>query len=144
MSRDRTIWVVDDEPGLAETIASLLNAGGWRARSFEDGREALAECLLGSPPRVLVTDLTMPHLDGVALARELHVRLDGRRPRLVAISGALEALEPEAARLFDGRLDKPFCYEELVDALSGAPRVRRSGLRIRAIRDRSVEREGTG
>ena len=67
----RTILVVDDEPFFREEVVAFLNgptfaARGWTAEAAEDGEEALAK-LLQSLPAVMLLDINMPKMDGMAV-----------------------------------------------------------------------------
>jgi CheY-like chemotaxis protein len=67
-ARVRRIFVVDDHPDSAGTLADLLELLGHEVRYVTDARQALAEARRFKPDMALV-DLAMPHLDGCALAR---------------------------------------------------------------------------
>jgi PAS domain S-box-containing protein len=88
------LLVVDDELIVRETIAEELEADGWRVHCAGDGEEALA-LLDSGAVRVdaLVTDLTMPGLDGKALIREVRHRFPGL-PALL-LTGHAEDIEDE-------------------------------------------------
>lgn len=59
--------VVDDEPIIRDTLAAILNAAGFAALTAFNGISALEMALL-MPPQILITDLAMPGMDGLALA----------------------------------------------------------------------------
>ena len=66
------IVVVDDEPVIAVTIAEILSRNGLPAVWFTDPRRAL--CFIASAAiGLLMSDITMPHLDGFALAHGTHM-----------------------------------------------------------------------
>ena len=65
------ILVVDDDPRILEIMAEALIDEGYRVRRAPDGLAALAEVARATPDLV-VTDIVMPRLDGVELARRLH------------------------------------------------------------------------
>jgi DNA-binding NtrC family response regulator len=62
--------IVDDEPVITETLAAILNSNGLTAITALDGLQAL-ETALAIPPEILITDLSMPHMDGLELAIEI-------------------------------------------------------------------------
>ncbi|AEI68622.1 response regulator [Corallococcus macrosporus] len=68
--RRRRILVVDDSPLTRELIANLLEAVGYDTVIASDGAEAL-EVLDARPLDLVVTDLEMPGVDGLELARRL-------------------------------------------------------------------------
>jgi two-component system, cell cycle sensor histidine kinase and response regulator CckA len=69
------VLVVDDESQVREVLCAMLRRLGYRPTGAADGATALALLVAGVPDLVCVlTDLTMPHMMGDALARELHAR----------------------------------------------------------------------
>lgn len=64
------ILVVDDDPGVREGMLSVLRRQGWQAEGAMDGLDALTRLQHGRFD-VIVTDVHMPRLDGVALLREV-------------------------------------------------------------------------
>ncbi|MBX3247908.1 MAG: response regulator [Myxococcales bacterium] len=66
----RRIIVADDDPAVVWFFAGLLREAGVHAVEVEDGRQALDEARRRRPD-VIVSDILMPGLDGLALCREL-------------------------------------------------------------------------
>jgi DNA-binding NtrC family response regulator len=62
-----TVFIVDDEKTIAETLAVILGMSGFAAHSFSDPREAL-KAAGGEIPDLLLSDVMMPELTGVDLA----------------------------------------------------------------------------
>lgn len=112
------VLFVDDEPALARLALRALPREGHVVRAFVDSREALA--FAQAQPEdfdVLVTDLTMPHLDGLSLIAELRAM----RPELpVVLSSGYLSPQAEAAARTAGVnviLSKPSSIEALSDAI---------------------------
>jgi CheY-like chemotaxis protein len=61
------VFVVDDEPIITFTLATILEAAGYTARSFSDPLEALRAAETNCPD-YLISDVSMPVLNGVELA----------------------------------------------------------------------------
>ena len=108
------VLVVDDDPGIRELITQYLRRQGLQASAVADGvrmREALATQRVD----LLVLDLMLPGVDGIALCREL--RAPGA-PHLPIIM--LTARSDEADRILglelgaDDYLAKPFAARELL------------------------------
>jgi DNA-binding response OmpR family regulator len=66
----KTILVVDDEVSIAELIELALSTRGFNVSIAHDGREAL-EHLVANRPDLVVSDVMMPYVDGVELARTI-------------------------------------------------------------------------
>ena len=66
------VLVVDDEPAVASAVRTVLEPHGYRVLLASDGTEALAVFAQNSDSIALVlTDIMMPHMNGVALVRAL-------------------------------------------------------------------------
>ena len=64
------ILVVDDEPQVRKLLETFLVRAGFSVRIAEDGLQAL-ECLREEIADLVITDVTMPNLNGLELARRL-------------------------------------------------------------------------
>lgn len=71
--RAPTILVVDDDPDVLETTATLFIDAGYRVRHAYDGLLALWE-IETQPPDLVLADVRMPRLDGIALAAQVNQR----------------------------------------------------------------------
>jgi len=63
-----TILIVEDEADLAAIVADYVTAAGHHAEVIANGREAL-ERVRRAPPELIVLDLNLPELDGLALCQ---------------------------------------------------------------------------
>ena len=112
-----TILLVDDDDALRETVARTLELEGYRVETAADGVEALAFFGLGRPPLDLVVlDVLMPNLDGLAACRMIRRRSDVAILMLTArheVTNRVTGLEAGA----DDYLGKPFAVKELLARL---------------------------
>jgi PAS domain S-box-containing protein len=77
----RRVLFVDDDELVRETVLAQLEGGGYHVQTASSGPEALALLDAGVAVDVLVTDLAMPGMNGLATIREVH----RRRPGLAAV-----------------------------------------------------------
>ncbi|MEO8365717.1 MAG: ATP-binding protein [Pseudoxanthomonas sp.] len=111
------ILLVEDDPTVAEVIASLLRARGHDVTHAAHGLAALAQTSAHAFDIALL-DLDLPGLDGLALARQL--RAQAFIAPLVAVTARADAEAEILARAagFDGFLRKPVSGEMLAEAMA--------------------------
>ncbi|MEF3194290.1 MAG: response regulator, partial [Halothiobacillaceae bacterium] len=109
----KQVWIVDDDPSIRWVLERALSKVGWQPRLFESGEEVLAS-LRREQPGVLVSDIRMPGIDGLALMREVRERY----PRLpVIIMTAHSDLDSAVNAFESGAFDylpKPFDIDEAI------------------------------
>lgn len=111
------IWIVDDQEANVRLLEKILQRAGYtRLRGFRDPREVLPAFLAGQPDLILL-DLNMPNLDGIAVMKQLspHIWPQDYMPILVLTADILAATKREA--LSSGAKDfltKPFDATEVL------------------------------
>jgi FixJ family two-component response regulator len=70
MQEDPTVFVLDDDESIVAAVCRLLKAEGFRTRGWTSARKFLAEHDPGAPG-CLLTDLSMPEMNGLELQRTL-------------------------------------------------------------------------
>jgi CheY-like chemotaxis protein len=142
------ILVVEDDPDVREATRLFLEAVGARVLTAVDGADALQQLAASDTPDVIVSDLTMPRLDGYALIKR--VRRDrGRYPPAIAVSALGNSIqERTVAAGFDAYVAKPFDEAGLWAALQRVAfrhptlfKPQRKGLRWEAMKQRRQARE---
>ena len=119
MSPSLRILIVEDQDDLADALRANLRAEGYHASVASDGRQALA-MVRAAPPDIVVLDLGIPGLDGLALLARL--RAEGHWcPVLILSARDSDSDKVEGFRLgADDYVTKPFRTLELmarVDAM---------------------------
>jgi two-component system OmpR family response regulator len=123
MSERPKVLVIDDEPGVRELISEALSLSEITAVQAADGLEALS-FLRRERFDLLILDINMPKLDGLALLEKL--RTEGMSVPVLMLSARADKTDiNQGLRIgADDYLTKPFSIEELV-------------LRVKAIMRRS-------
>ncbi len=114
MGRGETILFVDDEAAVREVGRTVLDRLSYRALVATDGADGLVKAAdHRSSLRAVITDLHMPHMDGLAFVRALR-RMLPDVPVIVASGRVDEAASAELLRHgVTRRLDKPFTELQL-------------------------------
>lgn len=71
----RRILLVDDEPQITRVLRTTLSAHAYDIRVANDGETAL-EIMKDWKPDLIITDLAMPHMDGLELCRRIRMTLE--------------------------------------------------------------------
>jgi two-component system response regulator FixJ len=113
----RTVVVVDDDPAVRDSTATLLKHAGHKVHAFESG-DALVEA--GVPPDadIILLDIMMPGQNGLEILRALGAA--GDLPPVVVVTGhgdiplAVEAMKLGAVEF----LEKPYAMKGLLELVS--------------------------
>jgi len=106
-----TVLVVDDEPTIREVVVRYLERDGFRTLEAGDGRSA-KELLEADPPNLVVLDVMLPGMDGLALCRWIRARSD--LPIIMLTARGEEADRIVGLELgADDYVSKPFSPREL-------------------------------
>ncbi len=117
--RDRTVFVVDDDDAMRDSLDQLFSSAGFEVRIFESGAEFLA----GYKPTsagCLVTDVRMPGMNGFDLIGEMTARAIDLP--VIMITGDGDATAEQRARKAGAVafLHKPVRFAVLLDAVEKA------------------------
>jgi CheY-like chemotaxis protein len=111
------VLLVDDEPGMLETLTDILQSAGYAVTAVNDGDRALHEILTGNYDVVLM-DVRMPGRDGVS------VLVDSGAPPPPVILMTAYAMEERLREARDARVhavvQKPFAAAYLLGLLESA------------------------
>lgn len=113
------ILVAEDEPAVRSFVERALRHAGHRVRAVGDGAAAL-EALAEQPFDLLLTDIVMPVMDGIALA--LKASRDFPAMPIVLMTGYAEQHQRahNLDALIDDVLSKPFSLDALLAAVQRA------------------------
>jgi two-component system cell cycle response regulator CpdR len=115
----QTILLAEDDDSMRRFLTKALERAGYAVQSYGNGLEAF-EVLATSRVELLLTDIVMPEMDGIELAKKgaaLHPDM-----KIMFITGfAAVALEPHEEAPKEARvLSKPFHLKDLVKEVERA------------------------
>ena len=114
-SSGKVILLAEDEMLLRMSAARALERLGYRVRQAADGEAALSR-LETERPALLISDIRMPGMDGIELARRARIRHPGL-PVLLVSGYAGESARAAVPGLNAGFLEKPFTTKRLEQAI---------------------------
>lgn len=121
MDERATVHVVDDSEVVRRAVTTLLEVAGYRVKAYPSAEAFLAEpAASDGAPAVVLTDLVLPGLDGIALAERLGTSL---APPPVVFFSAYGGVPSSVRAMKDGAVDfleKPVQEDDLLDALGRA------------------------
>ncbi|WP_287811204.1 sigma-54 dependent transcriptional regulator [Pseudomonas sp.] len=127
------VVLIDDDPHLRQALSQTLDLAGLKILSLGDAN-GLAGRIERDWPGVVVSDIRMPGLDGLALLQQLHAQ-DSELPVLLITGHGDVPLAVQAMRAgaYDF-LEKPFASDALLDSVRRALALRRLVLDNRSLR----------
>jgi len=116
----RNVVIADDDNEVAKALGRVVRSLGHATRIANDGAEALA-LLRAERADLLLSDIDMPHMDGVTLAS--HARIEALAPVRILLT-ANARLETAIRAINGGEIhryiEKPWNHAELVSTLEEA------------------------
>jgi CheY-like chemotaxis protein len=108
-----TILLVEDDQVLRAVLSELLESGGHSVMPCENGREAVRQLFLAQVDLV-ITDLSMPEIDGYELIKIL--TFEWPDVRVIAMSGFADDRARRLTEIYGVRalLQKPFSLDEIL------------------------------
>src|SRR5256884_4678884 len=116
------VLLVDDDKDLLQLIAMRLSAAGYNVNAVESGEAALAS-LAVSRPQVVVTDLRMQGMDGMALFDAIHRDSPSLPVVILTAHGTIPEAVSATRRGVFSFLTKPFEPKVLLDTVAEAMRL---------------------
>ncbi|HET7370576.1 MAG TPA: sigma 54-interacting transcriptional regulator [Gammaproteobacteria bacterium] len=116
------ILVADDDPSVRRLLSLRLKDAGYEIQAAADGREAL-NLISSFQPQLVLTDLRMPGLDGMALFGAVRERYPALPVIILTAHGTIpDAVEATRSGVF-GYLTKPFDSQTLLEWVKDALRL---------------------
>ncbi len=133
MARAMKVAIVDDEQDMRQSISQWLALSGFDTETFPSAEEAL-KSIGADYPGVVVSDIRMPGMDGMAFLKRL-MSLDSGLPVIMITGHGDVPMAVEAMRVgaFDF-MEKPFNPDRMTELAKKASQTRRMTLDNRALR----------
>jgi two-component system cell cycle response regulator CpdR len=106
------ILLAEDDDSLRGFLARALERAGYEVKACADGEEAAA--CLDEDWDLLLTDIVMPGMDGIEVARQAAARHPGLRIMFITGFAAVALTAPERAPAGSKVLSKPVHLREIV------------------------------
>lgn len=132
---EEIIFVIDDEPGMCDSLSALLQGDGFRVHAFQQPRAALT-ALREHKVDLVLSDIKMPEMDGLELLRQVKEVDEGIPVILMTAFGSMDtALDAIKQGAYDYLL-KPVEFQQLQVVVNRALDRRRSELaRLRLLEE---------
>ena len=110
-----SILIADDDDDVRDVIEFRLQVAGFRTLTADNGQSAL-DLAVERRPRVIILDVTMPRLDGLAVCSRLHDSAETAEIPVLMISSAAGPADQALgfAAGADDYLPKPFSSQEMM------------------------------
>ncbi len=120
------VLLIDDDPGLLRLISIRLNTAGYDVIPMDSGERALAQFPIHRP-QVVVTDLRMNGMDGMAVFDAIHQRYPMVPVIILTAHGTIPDAVNATKRGVFGFLTKPFESKALLDQINKAISINGNG-----------------
>jgi two-component system alkaline phosphatase synthesis response regulator PhoP len=115
MDTPMKILIVDDEPDILEFLKYNFTKAGFRVQTASNGKEALVK-VKEEIPTVIVSDILMPEMDGIAMCKELRKEEQFRNIPLIFLTAVTDDYKVLHAMTSgaDQFISKPIKFESLL------------------------------
>jgi DNA-binding response OmpR family regulator len=113
------VLVVEDDPVQSDLLREILEFDGYRVERVADGDAALDRIEAGHIDLVLL-DVGLPRLDGVAVCQTIRIPERARRPPIILLSALTDEvlIDASGAAGADEYISKPFDINELLTVVA--------------------------
>lgn len=115
---EKTILIADDSDSVRDLVAFTLKNAGYQVLEGMDGKDALKH-LDGSSINLVITDLNMPHMDGIGLVKAIRANSNYQYVPVLLLTTESHASKKQEAKEAGatGWIVKPFVPEKLLEAV---------------------------
>lgn len=121
MHNNKTVLLIDDEPGIASALVVRLSAEGYVVETAMDGRSGLAAAA-ETQPDVILLDIRMPDIDGIEVCRRLKTNPELAATPVIFLSANVKDVVRHQALEAGGSafLSKPYEPRDVLNAIRSA------------------------
>lgn len=133
------LHLVDDDPDIRLVLSYVFGDEGHEIRVATHGRQAL-DAMVMDPPDVLILDLMMPEMDGLAVLRDMkdYQILESTKVLVLTAKGTEHHRHLAFDLGADDYLTKPFQPEEVVEAVETMLELSKEDLKVRREQERDT------
>lgn len=111
----KTIMIVEDFEGTLELLRNIVENGGYKALTYNNGPEAFNS--LSPAVDLILCDINMPEMDGLQFAAKLHANKDYQHIPLVFITAENQLKEEARKTGAKAFISKPFSKEKVLSVI---------------------------
>lgn len=111
---EKKIFIIDDDPGISETVRIFLEEEGYKTKWYSDGSR-IEKILEKEKPDLLVIDYMLPGRNGDEITRAIRGKLNLRNLPIIMIAANQTSKKLAKASGVNEFLDKPFNMYELLN-----------------------------
>lgn len=116
-----SVLILDDHEDLLRVLVEAITFSGHQAARGRTGQEGLRLIESGFLPDVILCDMMMPDMNGIAFLQQVRARPDLARVRFIIMSGNGGDRAPVLAAGADEYLAKPFSIPDLLSLIERSP-----------------------
>ncbi|HEY1584574.1 MAG TPA: response regulator [Polyangia bacterium] len=109
-----SVLIIEDDEGVADSLAAILREEGYDVEAVNDGAAALQRLQQRPLPTLILLDLMMPVVDGIDFRRRQLADAELSKIPVIIISARPDIAEQAQTLHADAFLQKPMSFEELL------------------------------
>ena len=111
--KSKTIFVIEDDPGISFVLSELLEGEGFKVQVAENGIVALELLQKHGVPSLILLDMIMPKMNGWEFAKEFTEKYDHLCP-IIAMTAAADAKQRAKDINAVDLIEKPFDFDKIL------------------------------
>ncbi len=92
------IMILDDSPTVIMSLSQILTKAGYEVATAANGKEGVDQLSSGLKPNVILTDLNMPEMDGIAFIKEARKTAATKFTPIIVLSGDSDGRKRDDAK----------------------------------------------